>query len=252
MELVDAPVVDDRRRGGTEVQVDRLWRPGPGPEQRAVEAVAEHADVAAERGIEPLAVGGRGFGRVGVLAMAAAGRRTAVRLALPHDLARLRVERRDDVADRARLARQLDVARHQLLDDLVLGQPLLLELGGVVVAEDALARRLEGVGVHGGGHEHPIAPDDRRRPAAAGQIGGPGDVLGRRPRDGQRRVVGDAGAVGAAELRPRGRTRGTHRGNEDDAGEGQAGEDAHGRILPSMERRRRRLRHTAVSFRPTR
>ena len=235
VELVDAPVVDDRRRRRAEVQVDRLRRPGPRPEQRAVEAVAEHADVAAERRIEPLAVGGRRLGRVGVLAMAAAGRRPAVRLALPHDLARLRVERRDDVADRARLARQLDVARDQLLDDLVLGQPLLLELGGVVVAEDALARRLEGVGVHGGGHEHAIAPDDRRRPAAAGQIGGPGDVLGRRPRDGQRRVVGDAGAVGAAELRPRGRTRGTYRGNEDDAGEDQAGQDAHGRILPSME-----------------
>ncbi|HWJ57103.1 MAG TPA: hypothetical protein VNR90_12785, partial [Vicinamibacterales bacterium] len=153
----------------------------------------------------------------------------AVRLAPPDDLARLGVERRHDVADRARLARQLDVARDQLLDDLILGQALLLELGGVVVAEDARRWRLERVGVHGGRDEHAVAPDDRRRPAAAGQVGGPGDVLGRRPRDGQRRVVGDAGAAGAAELRPRGRARRTHGGHEDDAGDGQAGEDAHGR-----------------------
>ena len=49
----------------------------------------------------------------------------------------LRVEREDHVADLAGLARQLDVAADDALEDLVLGEPLLLELRGVVVAEDA-------------------------------------------------------------------------------------------------------------------
>ena len=109
--------------------------------------VAEDADVAAERGVEPLAVRRRRLRRVGVLAMAAAERRALVRLALPDHLAGPRVEREHHVADRRRTRWSARCRGRPALDDLLLRQALLLELGGVVVAEDALGGRLEGAGL---------------------------------------------------------------------------------------------------------
>ena len=108
----------------------------------------------------------------------------------------LRVERVHHVADLAGLAGQLDVAIDDTLDDFLVREPLLGELGGVVVAVDAGGRRLERARADRRRDEHAIAPDDRRRPAAARHLDRPRDVLGRRPALGQRRLVGDAGPAG--------------------------------------------------------
>ena len=63
--------------------------------------------------------------------------------------------------------------------------PCCFELGRVVVAVDPGGGGLEASGVHGRGHEDPVAPDDRRRPAAPGHLGRPRDVVGGRPARGQ-------------------------------------------------------------------
>jgi hypothetical protein len=94
VELVDAPVVDHRGRRGAEVEIDGLRRPALLPEQRPVARIAEQADVAAEGGVDPLAVGGGRLGRVGVLAMPSPDGLAAMGLALPHHLARPSVEAR--------------------------------------------------------------------------------------------------------------------------------------------------------------
>jgi hypothetical protein len=143
----------------------------------------------------------------------------------------LRVEREHHVADVAALVRELDVAVHDLLQDLVIREPLFLKLGGVVVAEDAGRRRLECAGADRGGHEHALAPDDGRRPAATGEIDRPGDVVRRRPALGQRRLVGDAGAAGPAKLRPLVRACGLNhavRPEAREAGDEEQGEVTHG------------------------
>ncbi len=69
--------------------------------------------------------------------MPPAGGMAAVRFLLPHHAPGLRVERVDAVAHRSRIARQLDVASDDALDDLRFGHTLLRELGDVVVTEDA-------------------------------------------------------------------------------------------------------------------
>ena len=56
VQQVHPAVMNDWRRCGAKVEVDGLWRPLLLPEERAVERVAEQADVLAERYIHALAV----------------------------------------------------------------------------------------------------------------------------------------------------------------------------------------------------
>ena len=63
-------------------------------------------------------------------------RAAAMGLALPYDLARPGVEREELIAHLVRLGRELDVASDDALQDLLVGQALLLQLRGEVVAVD--------------------------------------------------------------------------------------------------------------------
>ena len=197
-----AAVVHDRRRRGAEVQIHRLRIESRRPERLAVERVGEQPDVA-EVHVEPLAVGGRRLGREGVLAMAPAERRALVRFALPLQRAGAPRRRRRPCSGSRRSRLVSSMSRDDdALDDFVVGQALLRQLRGVVVAEDAGRRRLERAGADRGRDEHLVVPGDRRRPAAALHVDAPRDVVGRRPRRRQLAVVEDAGARRAAELRP--------------------------------------------------
>ncbi len=180
-QLIHAPVVHERRGRGAEVEIHRLRRPRLLPQQLPVERVTEQPDVAAKRRIQPLAIGGRRFRCVGVLAMPAARRLALMRFLLPQHLAGGRLYRHHHVADRLHLVRQLDVARDDPLVHLRGGQTLFREFGGEVVAKDARGGLLEAPGIDCRGQIHAIAPDDGRRPAAAGNIGHPGDILLRGP-----------------------------------------------------------------------
>ncbi len=114
----------------------------------------------------------------------------------------------------ARLDPLTGVANRLLLREQ-LEEALLRQLGGVIVAVDARGRRLEHAGRDCRGDEHPVAPDDRRRPAAAGHLDRPGDVLRLRPALRQQRGVGDSCPRRPAELRPLRRAAGEKRGAQE-------------------------------------
>ena len=171
----------DRRTGGAEVQIDRGRLPLAFPQRLTVEREAEQADVLPERHVQPLAVGGRRLGRIGVLSVPSARGQALVRFALPDDRAGPGVERVDHVADDVGLLGSLVVTRLHTPHHLVVGQALLLQLRDVVVAVEARRGLLERPAADGRGHVHAAVPDDRRRPAAARHVHGPLDPLGRRP-----------------------------------------------------------------------
>src|SRR5262245_44599438 len=83
-------------------------------------------------------------------------------------------------------------------------------LAGRSFAEEVLdiqsASRLGRLVVYDGRDEYAVAPDDRRRPAAAGNVGLPENVLLLAPHIGQIHLVRRRGGVRAAKLRPVGAT----------------------------------------------
>ena len=160
---------------------------GPGAavrRQRAPDLVAVHVErigaEVAETDVDVLAVRRRGFGGVGALLVPRERREPDRDGPLPQDVAGLEVEAVDQpvVVDRRRIrapARGVE-ARLRLLE---------VADGGDRRQEDA------------------VAPDHGARPAEAGDVRHPLDVLGRAPRLGQVGVVRNGGVHGgAAEVRP--------------------------------------------------
>ena len=181
LQQVDAALVHGRRRRRCRSRGRSLSAPTASSTAACRRASRRTGRRSAERRVEPLAVGDRRFRRVGVLAVPAAERLRRDRFALPLDLAGLRVERVDHVADLVGFRGQLVVARLRALRDLLVGQPLRRHLGDVLVAVEAGRRLLERPRADRRGHEHRVAPHDRRRPAVPGNRHRPLDVLLRRP-----------------------------------------------------------------------
>ncbi len=203
VQQVDPAIVNRRRRRGAEVEVDGLRRPVLLPQELAVECVAEHTDVLAERHVEPFAVGERSLRGVCILPVPAAGRFALVRLLLPLDLAGGRIERVDHVPDLVGLFRRLVVARAHATHHFFARQALALELGDVLVAVESGCRLLERLAADAGGEEHRVAPDDRRRPSLPGHRYFPAHVLGRRPLRGHRTAWRNPTHAMTAESGPR-------------------------------------------------
>jgi hypothetical protein len=90
-----------------------------------------------------------------------------------------------------RIARRGIEAEHEPADCCLGG-------GGAVAAEvEATARSVELIFGHGGREPDAVAPDDRRRPAPAGNLADPGQVFPARLAVGEAPAVGQAGVVGA-------------------------------------------------------
>src|SRR5688572_16294222 len=104
-----------------------------------------------------LAVGYRGFRRIGVLDVPRFRRNTAVRFALPRDLAGGEINCVDDPS------------------------MFSLRRRSFAAKVEALLRRLDVTGRNDGGDEDAVAPRNRRRPAVAGDDRFPRDVLGGAP-----------------------------------------------------------------------
>jgi hypothetical protein len=184
--------VQDRRGGGPPVIAGLHRLPLPGPRRPAVEVVTEEAHVA-EVSVHPLAVGDGGLGGVRVLDVQGVLGDALIGNHVPQDLAAIEVDAVD--------------------------LPLVHLVGrGIPVAAQikALLGHLRSPLRYGGGHEDPIAPDNRRRPAPAGDIDHPRDLLRRgaalrarcAPGDRQNLILDDP-SLQPPELRPVGLTEGT-------------------------------------------
>ena len=176
---VQHPLVEGRRGGGAPAEAHRSRRERPVPDDRAVEIEAPDAD-AAEHAPHVRAVGDGGLRGVAALDVDRRLRDRLVHLFLPAHLPGSEIE------------------AHHL--------PLVHALGGLLPLAteiEPLLRFLGVAGVDDGGEEHTVAGDDRRRPAAAGDVALPGDVVGGAPAVGRERGAGgDPPGPGAAELRP--------------------------------------------------
>src|SRR5215204_3529529 len=139
----------------------------------------------AEVGVDHLPVGGGRRRGVGAFAMAVVVGRALPGSLLPEDAPRVAVERDDLEGVLAVGADAVGVL--PLL-------PLYLVRGGLRAGDD---RPLDGRG-----HEDALAPDDGARMPLARQRGLPADVLGLAPFLGEVTLGRDAGAFGAAPLRP--------------------------------------------------
>ena len=166
--------------------------------------------------------------------MAAADRRALVRLLLPAQLAGRDVEAVDHelqiaglpAATRDRAARSFSMICSSL-------SALPLQFGDVVVAVDAGRRLLEDARADRGGHDHLVAPHDRRRPPAAGDVGLPRDVDRRRPLRRQRRDRETARPDGPRNCGQVAIGRRRRLGNERRDEQQQREEESHGRSLHS-------------------
>ena len=147
----------------------------------AIDRIAEQTDVAAKGSINPLAVGDRRLGRIGVLAMTSEGWLAAMRFPLPEHLAGHGIERDDQVANALGLVGRLDVTRKYPLHRVIAREALRHEPGHLIVAEDSVRRFPEAALAHCRRHEQPPAPQDGRRPASSGNLLHPGHVLGGGP-----------------------------------------------------------------------
>src|SRR5262249_47913204 len=170
--------VQGRRRGGAPAHAHLHRIELVLPQYLAVVVEAEDADVA-EDGVDPLAINRRCLGGVRGFQVNRTGRLSLVDLLLPEHLAALEVETADQPA-------------------MLAGRGLPLE----IVDVEALLRVAEFLLADHRGDKDAILPDNRRRPAAAGDVRLPDDVLLRAPAFGDCLRLGDAALVPAAELRP--------------------------------------------------
>ena len=218
------PVVQYRRgrRPPPQARVRRLEAPLPDEGPVHVEGVDAHV---AEVGVDPLAVGHRRRRGVGVLQVAVEVGPAGVHLRRPEDVAALEVDRlHQPVVHGHRALHQ--VARLRVAEPPAGGHRLRRTVGEV----EPHARLLLLALADDGGQEDAVAPDDRRRPAEAGDRRLPDDVLRRAPRDRQPRIVLDRRqGVGAPEGGPVLGLRGQrHRGGDEGEQHGREGSECGG------------------------
>ncbi len=172
----NAPAVQHGRGAGGPAIAHRIARPAALPELVAIPVAAKQADVR-KVGIHALAIRHRRFRGEGIARMPHLRRDALVCLELPKDLARLEVETvKHPAVHLARANVSARIAAHMWRGQFPF--------------------------THCRGHENPIAPHNRRRPAPARHLHLPHHIFRVAPRLRQRRPLAESVRCRAAKLRP--------------------------------------------------